>query len=70
MTTTQTTTKTDKVITARCKPFRGQGVAEHRLMVEADGTVRVWDEIAGYYTTLHSLSEASQRRIRALAEAC
>lgn len=40
------------------------------VSVDEDGTVRVWDEVAGYYTTCHSLSAAAMRRARAaIAEA-
>ena len=35
--------------------------------VDSDGTVRVWDSVAGYYTTCHRLSESAIRRIRRLA---
>ncbi len=62
MTTTET-----KTVTVKCKAFSGGRIAAHRCMVDADGTVRVYDDVAGYYTTCHSLSEATQRRIRKLA---
>lgn len=34
-----------------------------RVMVDAGGVVRLWDEISGHYTTCHSLSEQVQRTI-------
>jgi hypothetical protein len=37
----------------------------YRARVDADGTVRVWDSVAGYYTTCHALTArqiASARR--------
>lgn len=37
----------------------------YRARVDADGTVRVWDSVAGHYTTCHSLTArqiASARR--------
>jgi hypothetical protein len=61
------TTATETKVTARAAAFAGQGVREHRFMIDTDGTVRVWDSIAGYYTACHSLSDAAQRRIRKLA---
>ena len=63
----------DRFLTVRCKAFAGQGVRTHRVMVDADrvegqevirGQVRVWDYVAGHYTTCHSLSDAAIRRIR------
>jgi hypothetical protein len=38
-----------------------------RVMVDVDGTVRVWDSVAGYYTTCHRLGTSAIRRIRKLA---
>ncbi len=64
---TTTTQTTDRTITARCRAFSGQSIQTHRCMVSADGTVRVWDSVAGHYTTCHSLSESAQQRIRRLA---
>lgn len=66
-------TDADRFITIRCKSFTGEGVRTHRIMVDADrvegrdvtrGTVRVWDDVAGHFTTCHSLSDATIRRIR------
>jgi hypothetical protein len=50
----------------RVKAFSGQGRREHKLSVSPDGTVRVWDDVAGHYTTCHSLSAATQSRVRKL----
>lgn len=61
-------TKTDKVVTIRAKAFSGRGIEEVRCTVDAAGTVRVYDDVAGYYTTCHSLSESAIRRIRRLAK--
>jgi len=52
-----------RVITVRCRAFSGQPTRTHRVMVEQDGMVRVWDEVAGHYTTCHALSHATIRRI-------
>ncbi len=62
-------------IRVRCKAF-GR-VEWHRVIVDPDtvlpltgevvaGLVRVWDCVAGYYTSCHSLSDAAKRRIRHL----
>ena len=55
-------TKAGVVITARAKAFTGQGVREHRMLVD-DVNVRVWDDVAGYYTLCHALSQAAVKRI-------
>lgn len=39
----------------------------HRIAVSADGVCRVYNPLEGYYTTVHSLSAAAQRRARKLA---
>jgi len=55
----------DKVIVMRCKAFSGEGVREHKVMVSGN-EVRVWDSIAGHYTSCHSLGRAAvARAIRA-----
>ena len=51
-------------ITIRAKAFSDEGVRAHRCTVDEDGTVRVWDRVAGHYTTCHSLSPAALRRAR------
>ena len=33
------------------------------------GLIRVWDSVAGYFTTCHSLSDSAKRRIRKIAMA-
>lgn len=55
-------------ITVRCEAFAREGVRPNRVLVERDGTVRVWDAVAGHYTICHALGTAAQRRIRRLAE--
>lgn len=49
--------------TIRAKAFAGEGIRTHRVAVDTDGVVRVWDSVAGYYTTCHSLGRAAIRRI-------
>lgn len=56
-----------KEITVRAKAFSREGVRSHKVMVYGDGTVRVWDSVAGHYTSCHSLSQSAQARIRKLA---
>lgn len=53
-------------LTARAKAFSGEGVREHRFLVTAD-TLRVWDCVAGHYTSCHAMSSKAQRRLRYLA---
>lgn len=57
----------DVKIEMRARAFTGQGVALVRCLVEPDGSVLVWDRIAGHYTRCHALSEAAERRARKLA---
>lgn len=54
-------------ITARAKAFSHEGIKNHKFCVNADGTVLVWDSLAGYFTTCHSLSKSAEARIRKLA---
>ena len=53
-----------KTIDMRCKAFSGEGVRMNRVQVSDDGTVRVWDSVAGHYTTCHVMTAAAQRRAR------
>ena len=53
-------------MTIKAKAFAGQSRRIHRVTV-IDGVVRVWDAVAGHYTTCHSLSTSAIRRILALA---
>lgn len=54
-------------LTMRCRAFDGEGAKQHRLSVDRDGTVRVWDSVAGHYTTCHSLGRSALARIRRAA---
>ena len=56
-----------KLVTVTCKAFGGR-IGTHTCSVDADGTVRVWDSVAQYYTTCHSLSAYAISRIRKLAK--
>ena len=55
-------------ITARAKAFSNQGIKSHKFSVDADGTVRLWDAVAGHFTTCHSLSKSAEARIGKLAQ--
>jgi len=58
----------DRHITiATGRAFAGSSQWGYRACVDPDGTVRVYDDVAGYYTTCHSLTNAQQRYIRARA---
>lgn len=58
-------------IKARCVAFSGEAAREHRVAVEFDGdyanSVRVWDSVAGHYTTCHSLTGRAKARLIRLA---
>ncbi len=57
-----------KVISVRCRAWSQQPMAVERVSVDADGTVRVYDAVAGHYTVCHALSDGQQRRIRHIAQ--
>lgn len=55
-------------ITARAKAFTNEGVRSHRWYVDVDeGTVRVWDNVAGHYVRSRTLGKAAEQRILAIA---
>ncbi len=63
----------DRYLTIRCRAFSGEGVRENRIMVTADkmvgdevieGDVRVWDAVAGHYTSCHTLTPRTIAKIR------
>jgi|SanBayMetagenome_1026888.scaffolds.fasta_scaffold04902_12 hypothetical protein len=54
----------DVTINVRCKAFSGEGVQEHSILIDTLGKVLVWDSLAGYYTSCHSLSPKMKARIR------
>lgn len=61
-------TVAEKTVTIRAKAFSGEGVRANRVRVQANGSVSVYDSVAGHYTTCHSLSEGAIRRARKLAK--
>ena len=50
----------------KCNAFGRIGT--HRVRVEEDGSVLVWDEVAGHFTRCHRLSRRAERRIAAKVE--
>ncbi len=60
-------TENSTEITARARAFFGQNIRAHKFLI-SDGVVRVWDPIAGFYSTCHSMSPVTQNRIRELAK--
>lgn len=60
-------TATDKVVHIRAKAFTGESIRAHRCLVDASGNVRVWDSVAGHYTTCHALTKSAQQRARKAA---
>jgi len=54
--------------TIRVKAFTGTSVGTHRVSAE-DGIVRVWDAVAGHYTTCHCMSARTIARILRMAAA-
>lgn len=64
----ETMTATTKTMTVRCKAFGSEGVRDNRIQIDASGAVRVWDSVAGHYTSCHSLSAATVRRLRRAAK--
>lgn len=57
-----------KKIDIRAKAFSGEGIRKHRVLVENDGSVLVWDSVAGHYTRCHSLSRSALLRARKIAK--
>lgn len=73
-----TTITRETEVTIRAKVFSGQPIQSVRVLVPVDCVlpltravvsqqVRVWDDVAGYFTTCHSLGKAAVRRARELA---
>lgn len=56
-----------KTITIHAKEFSGRGIETVRCVVDSDGSVLVWDSVAGHYTRCHILGVSAQRRVRAQA---
>ena len=55
------------IFTMTCKPFTNEKRQSYKIAVDPDGTVRVWDSVAGHYVTSHVLPAGSVRVARARA---
>lgn len=51
---------------ARVRAF-GRPLSVHRVSVDKDETVRVFDGVAKHYTTLHSMTKGQVRRVVRIA---
>lgn len=68
MTTTSTAITAIRTITvASGRPFASGAQWGYRAHVEADGSVRVYDDVARHYTACHSLSPAQLAYVRRMA---
>ena len=56
-------------INALCRPWTDRPRCHASLLIEdgPSGVVRVYDDVAGHYTTCHALSPRTQARLRRLA---
>lgn len=52
-----------KIMTIRAKAFSTQPTGAFTVAVAPCGLIRVYDSVAGYYTSCHSLSERTMKRI-------
>ncbi len=59
-------TQAEVEITARAKAFTGESIRSHKFLVRGN-EVKVWDSIAGYYTSCHAMSAATLARIAKIA---
>lgn len=56
------------IITMRCKAFSYEGIRYNRISIEGHD-VRVWDDVAGHYTSCHILSIRQIARARQMLSA-
>ena len=57
-------------ITANVQAFGDEPARDQTVLVSPCGTVRVFDEICGHFSTCHSLSRADEIKIRHQAWDC
>jgi hypothetical protein len=50
-------------VTERCRAFSGEPLRLHLVRIYGDRTIRVWDSVAGHFTTCHALTKRAQKRI-------
>jgi hypothetical protein len=60
---TNTTNESPIYFRLTCRPWESEPRQVVRVSVDAEGAVRVWDLVAGHYTTCHRLSARTMRRI-------
>ena len=61
--TAPTTAAKSKIeFTGRARAFSGEGMKSHRFQL-THGELRVWDSVAGHYTTCHCLTPGMVRRL-------
>lgn len=51
----------------RCVAFTNTKTANHSFAVDSAGNVRVWDDVAGHFTTCHILTEKQIASVKAKA---
>lgn len=56
-----------RYIAFRCVAFTGDKVRGHQFACYDNGSVRVWDEVGGYYSTCHALTADQITTIRVKA---
>tara|TARA_R110000868_G_scaffold171274_1_gene406959 strand:+ start:418 stop:624 length:207 start_codon:yes stop_codon:yes gene_type:complete len=57
-----------KTFNIKCKAFSGEKVKINKIHVGDDKVVRVWDSVAGHYTSCHSLTSRSIGKIQRLLQ--
>ena len=62
-------TETHREIWMTCRAFRCERIKSNRVRVYSDGTVWVWDNAAGHFTSCHILGRAARLRAKQLAAA-
>jgi hypothetical protein len=60
----------DTKLTVRARFFSRLPIETRDVLVDEDGTIRVWDDVAGHYTVCHSLTRSAARRVRRMASEC
>lgn len=58
-----------KMALVRCKAFTNEPIRMHKVIVESDNTILVYDPIARHYTRCHCLSRQQISRIIKIARA-
>jgi hypothetical protein len=52
-----------KIIEAKAKLFGERAPRLHKFMVDADRTIRVWDDVAKHYTRCYTLPKHAVARL-------